>query len=50
MESLAELLVGVLRAEDAQANEREKLQLNGERIFEDIDTMRVGYFYMNKFA
>ena len=45
-----DLILGVLRAEDDLAYYREKYQLEGERIFEDIDIQRVGYFYSTKFA
>ena len=50
MESLAELFIAILKADDDLSQEREKLQLDGERLFQDIDSMRVGYFYMNSFA
>jgi hypothetical protein len=50
LESLSELFLGILRAEGDLAYYREKYQLDAERIFQDIDSMRVGYFYMNRFS
>ena len=50
MESVTELFIAILKADDDLNNEREKLQLDGERLFQDIDSMRVGYFYMNSFS
>ncbi len=50
LESLNDLFLGILRAEDDLNYYREKYQLDGERIFQDIDSLRAGYFYINKFA
>lgn len=50
LESLNELFLAILRVEDDLSYEREKHQLNGERIFEDIDSQRVGYIYTNKLS
>ena len=50
LESLNDLFLGILRAEDDLEYYKEKYQLDGERIFQDIDSLRAGYFYINKFA
>lgn len=50
LESLNELFLGILRAEDDLEYYKEKYQLDGERIFQDIDSLSTGYFYINRFA
>jgi hypothetical protein len=42
LESLNDLFFGILRAEDDLEYYKEKYQLDGERIFQDIDWKRVG--------